>query len=490
MFLSFVLRQSASINTAEIYKGNWSTTVNASGRGVVVESSRFELEFEYLVLSANGSRAACVVTFSPSARIQFNCPNLTFSGVPFSNNTSFFLVSTYPKRLFDIHSAAERIYSLVTSLNMTEPYDAALLRGTLTEYHRLHFPDVPFFTLSVNLTAGAAPAAPFHLGKYLDGVFYYFEWPFALSGSQFDAAAFVIESRKFGVVIAVYVLLIFYSWHSLSRSVRTDASLKGISVHSCILHIGNDFAFALLMLEMTTVEPSFTLLYIFLFGAFMFVYFGYQIGQLMSIWKVHYIDFDGDDVNAFRCVFVSFFGEISILLFISKTALTLVFDYPLIYLTYLTSDLLTQIYHSAFYNSYRKSDSSFVILLTISRFIPLFYFTLYKKNIKERYSVVAALASGGWMLLQMFVILLQNKFGGLFFLPRTMHPIAFDYTAQHPEPGQDCSICLIPFEEADQTCVTPCGHPFHRECLSRWMQEQLICPFCRHELPPLQPLAV
>lgn len=53
-----------------------------------------------------------------------------------------------------------------------------------------------------------------------------------------------------------------------------------------------------------------------------------------------------------------------------------------------------------------------------------------------------------------------------------------------------CSICLDCFdcsstsgEQANEFCVTSCGHLFHRNCITRWSLQQLnadnCCPICR-----------
>lgn len=42
---------------------------------------------------------------------------------------------------------------------------------------------------------------------------------------------------------------------------------------------------------------------------------------------------------------------------------------------------------------------------------------------------------------------------------------------------QKCSIC---YEVADHR--TPCGHHFHRHCLSRWLMATPTCPMCRAQL--------
>jgi hypothetical protein len=64
-----------------------------------------------------------------------------------------------------------------------------------------------------------------------------------------------------------------------------------------------------------------------------------------------------------------------------------------------------------------------------------------------------------------------------------MRPVPFDYHAERPPGNHECAVCLTEIDDNDRAMMTPCGHGFHEECLRRWMQEQMICPVCRHALP-------
>ncbi|CAK0890152.1 unnamed protein product, partial [Prorocentrum cordatum] len=45
--------------------------------------------------------------------------------------------------------------------------------------------------------------------------------------------------------------------------------------------------------------------------------------------------------------------------------------------------------------------------------------------------------------------------------------------------GESCSICLLPFEQRDTAKVLQCGHMFHRDCISKWLeQHSCLCPLC------------
>ncbi len=65
-----------------------------------------------------------------------------------------------------------------------------------------------------------------------------------------------------------------------------------------------------------------------------------------------------------------------------------------------------------------------------------------------------------------------------------------------------CSICLESFFAEDvplnssqplleesirdtHMIRTPCKHEFHENCLKRWLESKLECPYCRHTLPQL-----
>jgi hypothetical protein len=62
--------------------------------------------------------------------------------------------------------------------------------------------------------------------------------------------------------------------------------------------------------------------------------------------------------------------------------------------------------------------------------------------------------------------------------------------------GSQCPICLKEFQSKEETtdtttknaCTLPgCGHSFHCECLTVWLERTCSCPLCRHELPTDDP---
>lgn len=73
--------------------------------------------------------------------------------------------------------------------------------------------------------------------------------------------------------------------------------------------------------------------------------------------------------------------------------------------------------------------------------------------------------------------------------PGTLDKIStcpYDPTKFGDEDGKvycgECPICLVEWTEEDIIKVPPCGHPFHEECLSRWLRTQRTCAMCRRDL--------
>lgn len=45
-----------------------------------------------------------------------------------------------------------------------------------------------------------------------------------------------------------------------------------------------------------------------------------------------------------------------------------------------------------------------------------------------------------------------------------------------------CSICLEEMEEGSQIVKLPCGHLFHKTCVSKWLRTgSQTCPLCKEQ---------
>lgn len=46
-----------------------------------------------------------------------------------------------------------------------------------------------------------------------------------------------------------------------------------------------------------------------------------------------------------------------------------------------------------------------------------------------------------------------------------------------------CSVCLTELSKGDETVLIPCGHLYHDQCITKWLDMHNTCPVCRYELP-------
>lgn len=62
--------------------------------------------------------------------------------------------------------------------------------------------------------------------------------------------------------------------------------------------------------------------------------------------------------------------------------------------------------------------------------------------------------------------------------------------AQHkPDYSQEtgteqCTVCCMEFEGADEVCVLECNHCYHTDCIAQWLRHSKVCPICHKEVTP------
>jgi hypothetical protein len=166
------------------------------------------------------------------------------------------------------------------------------------------------------------------------------------------------------------------------------------------------------------------------------------------------------------------------------------------------------------FNSYSGTRNAFHPMylygMAISRlFIPLYFlgcphnfvFYLVEKN-EYKISYFACIVLIFWTGFQVLIIVLQDKYGSRFFIPRKFLPERYDYYRYYQnvrsneeiadeEDGvtNECIICYNNISlAAGEYMVTPCNHLFHKNCLNQWMDIKLECPVCRTELPSVDPI--
>ena len=48
-----------------------------------------------------------------------------------------------------------------------------------------------------------------------------------------------------------------------------------------------------------------------------------------------------------------------------------------------------------------------------------------------------------------------------------------------------CVICQVEYEEEEKVVALPCEHPYHADCIIKWLQIKKTCPICSTEVSSL-----
>ncbi|BEJ12569.1 hypothetical protein CspHIS471_0210290 [Cutaneotrichosporon sp. HIS471] len=67
---------------------------------------------------------------------------------------------------------------------------------------------------------------------------------------------------------------------------------------------------------------------------------------------------------------------------------------------------------------------------------------------------------------------------------RSLERFTFDEKTLAASPYKDCPVCMDDFVVGDAVIKIPCGHEFHPDCLTPWLETNGSCPVCRHSLVP------
>ncbi|XP_066276944.1 RING finger protein 24-like isoform X2 [Branchiostoma lanceolatum] len=48
--------------------------------------------------------------------------------------------------------------------------------------------------------------------------------------------------------------------------------------------------------------------------------------------------------------------------------------------------------------------------------------------------------------------------------------------------NETCAVCLEDFKLMEEIGLCPCGHAFHRKCISKWLEIRNTCPMCNSQV--------
>ena len=403
-------------------------------------------------------------------------PLLGFSD-PVNSSFFFFQFPSYEQHRNRTEVIESSLTNIFVANNVTEFDDLP----KLTELVHSYFNDTRILTMNFSFTETNESLEIFMIPCFLKGSLMFNNDIIDISGYLFDIDKYIAEGKIFGVLSAVFALFSIYAWMSMFP-INSKTMLSQLSLQTYLLHMSFEFSYSLYLLGLCLQYAKLRSLFLLLFFIYLGLYMTFQMSLISKIWRS---DFDMGEIDQrqLRSLFLTLFSQVSFFLFSSLFARIYLFEYPLIPIIILFSPYLPQIIKSAKENTKKNHDTFFIVLTTLNRLCILWYSFVYPASITMVHSLSYACGGTIYLLIQTIIVLLQNKFGGAFFLPKKFRARGYNYSAVPVPPGTECSICMTLIEEGDETMSTPCHHGFHKECLSRWMQEQMICPICRARLP-------
>ncbi|XP_038886321.1 E3 ubiquitin ligase BIG BROTHER-related-like [Benincasa hispida] len=66
-------------------------------------------------------------------------------------------------------------------------------------------------------------------------------------------------------------------------------------------------------------------------------------------------------------------------------------------------------------------------------------------------------------------------------IPSCLHPSKFQ-TIENRSGIDRCVICQVEYDEGEELAALPCEHPYHSECIGKWLQIKRVCPICGTEV--------
>jgi len=467
--------------TVDLYKGNWNASIMSYDSRIIYTSQRFRMFFNPPENYMNYSCIFSYGTFLNSTEMRFFSSNYSFSGIMISPTRLFSLSipDTYKTSSYDKISFIDKS---IKKYRLQKPYQAEILNEAVINSCLQLAKPVECSCFWIDLYNFSNFTGPFSLKRSIEGgLLGKGQFNLSFQAYEFDSGGFVVQGKVLSMIFAFCVILNCYAWYFLLSSLSTINSLIPISFHSISMHISTDFGISLLVLDISMSNPSFFYPFFVIFLVYVASYILIQM-RILTLFSRYYVELDNDNANTNdKGNFFSFLIEISVSLSIASLSVSLSMQHPFIFLPYLCSFFLPQIFKSA-QNNTKPGSKCFSILISLSRLIPFWYFTFIKENIGEVFSYKVGIVFTIWVLFLLFIILLQSNYGGSFFLPKSFVPNTYSY--QHVcEKEVECPICMCTIHESSKCMITPCSHCFHEECLSRWMDEQLICPICRSTLP-------
>lgn len=468
-----------------VFRGKWLNISNNTA--VSIQPSPFLFNMSEPINSLNFSYYSGILSFNkePVSIIQKKrTKSFRIYGISNINSSQIFFFKIFPAELFNPEKKFQTlIEQKLCELNFSTIINQSFITEIILQELLPDFPNISIYPLELRVGfMKNNDCGPYDLPFSINGSFLYPKnFSAQFSGLKFNENIFHKELSIFSVLIGFYAIFAFYAWNFINHEqFTTPASLQHQSIHTILLLAGYDFAFGFFLFSFSEQNTSSSTLFVFIFVCMMIIYYHFQI-RYISMVLANLINQNFEDIEN-RLMIFKFLIEELLFLSMMLIAWTEFFFHPAFFSFILNSCLIPQIFHNVNHPSVQKGKMPFYLLVFLQHTVLSWYFVMYSKSVTFFHSPFLFWSNFVYSLLQILILYFQTKFRGDFFMPSKFKSQLFNYHGSY-EVGSECPICLFPLEENDSVMVTPCHHCFHQECLERWMEQQLVCPVCRSELP-------
>jgi hypothetical protein len=306
---------------------------------------------------------------------------------------------------------------------------------------------------------------------------------------DFDRLVSSGKAYVFCATINILCLIALIASHLETR--KSNSAMMKVSAAALVLQVSYDVMCTLFHLILAFhYSPLNRPLYFITFLSFV-LFSLFQMRYLLDVLKLGVSFTAPTSLGGISIVYTCIYS----LLFVSIGILLLAEWLIWIPLLLINSSWIGQIYHNARHRARNSWDWHVILGTSLCRlFTPIYFYMLPQNFIAVRPRSTLVLVLVLWNLVQLLVLLAQDKFGSRFFIPSWMLPPVYNYHRTVPTSVIEqaavenhpltCAICMSEVSaDNGEHMITPCNHVFHEVCLVRWMDQKMECPVCRGRLP-------
>lgn len=154
-----------------------------------------------------------------------------------------------------------------------------------------------------------------------------------------------------------------------------------------------------------------------------------------------------------------------------------------IMILYLSICLIPQIIFDYFIPLRNIKNTIYMFLVMYIRFFETSYYFLHFQNKSISLIIFAFIL----IFFQSLIFIIQSLLHSVLCVKKREKTIGFRNCNKTIETPTDCPICYCEINpHSHDYIITPCNHVFHVDCLTRWMNVDMICPMCRSNLQPIE----